>query len=184
MEYTQEFLTGLYGTYMGCPVMYQGSDGIPDPVFYDSTKDDYSFEFILTGLRKVYYGDYILYGKMVVDGETVEDIETSLSDTKLLLKPRLDISDTDAIDLCKIVHAGELLNDEWDLSVGSRDGDVIRIERWLLEDGQRYPLTDLILNLSNPEYKDYLRGYALDCGFAHLNSLIDAGLAIDKTTLK
>lgn len=165
MEYSREFLSKVYGAYLDtdCMLLYK-----------------VDFE---QGRRFPEYGRIVKAGKVIDEIEFIDGSNTDRIVCKMLLNRKDSISDEYAIDLCKIVHAGELLNDEWDLSVGGREGDVIRIERWLLEDGQRYPLTDLILNLSNPEYKDYLRGYNLDCGFAHLHSLIDSGFATDKSTI-
>lgn len=74
------------------------------------------------------------------------------------------------------------------------DGDAIYIAQnilgytegyheYFVETGKRYLSKNSNYMDTDREVIDYLRSRGYDCGYADIPSLIDAGLAIDKTTL-
>lgn len=171
MNYTNEFLARVYGAYMGCDVEYQGRDGRPDKYFIDTTKDDYNFQFRLSGFKgQDVFGDIILN-----TGELISDeAEADVKDCKLLLTLLSEITDEDAI---------EVASRQYD--------DAARFDRdYLVYEGR------LIVNEGTGEYHkqhllhcykdmvDYLRSKGYDCGYGEIPSLIDAGIAIKQTTNK
>lgn len=130
---------------------------------------EHSNEF-LAAMYGAYYGhkNYTMYNQVV----DLEDGFTELKgDSMLTLTPLSKITDEDAIEVAKVcAYFNGSDNHRADIgraiikNVTGKNGRI-----------KHYP--NIIKAF------DLLRSKGYDCGFRHIPSLIEAGLAIDKTTL-
>lgn len=196
MKHSIDFLTKVFASHIPGYVEYQGSDGRPDKIFYDSLKDDYSFRFKLTGLRNDPRRSYTLFGDIVDEvGEVVESgVEIDIKDGRLLLIPLSKITDEDAIEVAKIITGNNICQ-----IVEKRKGSILFYvdSSSSLDEGLQIELkfTDYVGRIAQyAQYQstclffyqrvvDFLRSRGYDCGYGEIPSLIEAGIAIDKTTL-
>lgn len=169
MKYSKEFLARVYGAYMGADV--QGKC-----VEYDFGMGGGDHHYTLVGRLVSVSTKEIIITDMTSDmGDTeVVDYEGA----KLLLTTLSAIADEDCFGLCKIIgFSGYDINPD---SAAHFDFNPDDVRDNLANAGEEF-LSGTFTETQKAI--DYLRSKGYDCGYAHINSLIESGLAIDKTTL-
>lgn len=181
MEHTNEFLSRMFAAYMGCEAKYSSDDSI----------------YTIGGVS-------ISEGMAQFEWSRNVDWWNITDETKLILSPLSAITDEHAIEVAKIVTKGYCRHfTEGQITFGRvdetkrigvfRNGAVDNIVS-ILPDGILYytPEHDIKstmgdLSVSNRVYfvpnaisaYDFLRSKSYDCGFQHIKSLIEAGLALN-----
>lgn len=123
---------------------------------YHNSKCVYTNEW---GMFKTFAHDYLWHNTTDVNA-------------KLLLTPLSEITDEDAIEVGKLIFLTESVDEP----------TIYRIKQVLGWVNPLYQLTNVMTIKGDVFIKiiDYLRSKCYDCGFAHIPSLISAGIAIKK----
>lgn len=116
---------------------------------------------------------------------------------KLILTPLSQIIDEDAIEVAKMCDNGfigkkqtSVRRSHGKLSITTNECDdvgVVRINVPPALFGVEFiheELSGFASGRLHQKTIDFLRSRGYDCGYAHISSLIEAGIAIDRTTLK
>jgi len=109
---------------------------------------------------------------------------------QLILTPLDKISDVDAVEVAKIAdknveykkgngHIAEITRYKV-VKSESKDKSYIGIDRYSGDTYYGYDPLPITASLYSIEQIDYLRSKGYDCGYANLNSLIAAGVAVEK----
>jgi hypothetical protein len=147
MEYTNEFLMGMFAAYMGCEVQSKTSG-------------------------KTYKTIGIRYKEscfIICTGYTASKDELHLYPKNLMpiLTPLSEISDDDAVEVAKICNGNETEKQFiLDFSIVKKGYQIGAPQKGIL---------------FTREVVDYLRSKKYDCGYLHISSLIEAGLAVKAT---
>ena len=147
-------------------------------------KDDVKYQY-----RPVLFGDWSGGTNPELSCESYSDWD----DIKLILTPLNKISDADAIEVAKIACAFDSDKHDWKLEIGERNENGISIQvasNWVIKIYDGHTITaEMCAGLYMPVLNiygitDFLRSKAYDCGYMHIPSLIQAGIAVDKTLIK
>jgi hypothetical protein len=152
MEHTNEFLRGMFAAYMGCGMAV----------------NDISYGYKSIGVISLSDNDNRVYMSST-NPQVIYDRSDSVAICKPILTPLSDITDEDGFAIVKM-YGGNLFK----LSSDSffqviKDSDCLR-----------YFIFNNVRELPQP-IVDYLRSKKYDCGYLHVSSLIEAGLAVKAT---
>jgi hypothetical protein len=156
MEYTNEFLMGMFAAYMGCEVQSKISG-------------------------KTYKTIGIRYKEscfIICTGYTASKDELHLYPKNLIpiLTPLSEISDDDAVEVAKIM---KIPQHERAKLFGCDENNYYTIGRHIRKEIIETCLVDVFY--LQGAVIDYLRSKKYDCGYLHISSLITAGLAVKAT---
>jgi len=166
MEHTNEFLRGMFSAYMGCEVEYKMV----------------TFQNIGLSFKGLFFDSRHLGGGIA---------EKPFKHCKPILTPISKISDEDAVEVAKIIYGDEFYKYTWEMSrhnspnfvcLNNIDDDDYSI---IFTVGKDYKHSICIeAFMPNNQHTtmfyvvDYLRSKKYDCGYLHISSLIEAGLAV------
>jgi hypothetical protein len=166
MEHTTQFLQGMFAAYMGCEITTK----------YDEDGKPYK-------TVGVSFDEGNLQVQMPDGGTDWWNIPIC----KLILTPLSEIADEDAIELAKIDDKNcdykfgnnrGFAPDEYRVIFNGTASFVERYYKGRYITGVSIPMTPSLLTI---EQIDYLRPKKYDCGYLHISSLIQAGLAVKAT---
>jgi hypothetical protein len=165
MEHTNKFLQGMFAAYMGCECeITEIQDG--------TTK---KIKSKMSGIvsERLHFDETGLF--------------VHFSKIKQILTPLSEIADEDAIELAKIDDKNcdykfgnnrGFAPDEYRVIFNGTASFVERYYKGRYITGVSIPITPSVLTI---EQIDYLRSKKYDCGYLHISSLIQAGLAVKST---
>lgn len=180
MKHDNQFLARCFGAYMGCEVKVHQDEDLPTTGY-------------LTGIHGEYEAEVqLIEGYHASEEPTYREYKW----TKLLLTPLSSISDEDAVDVAKLAYSLPLTRYPKSWVVRRSDRDFLYVESRRNDYSFQVDLVECSVDIfRNDEavtsgipvrhsvYIDYLRSKGYDCGYGHIPSLIESGIAIDKTTL-
>jgi hypothetical protein len=149
MEYTNEFLMGMFAAYMGCEVKDTRQNRIGNVNSINKTRVWY--EYMNNNVVKSPIQNFAFYGEI-----------------KPILTPLSEITDDDAIEVAKIAQCRYQAIES--IIIAGRELVTIYINR-----------QTNVSALSWCQIIDFLRSKHYDCGYLHIPSLIEAGLAVKAT---
>lgn len=150
MNVTNEFLSAMFAAYWPTEFMVKG-------VATDVEDwDGYSIEEIKRNGVTVFHNEHGCH-------------TFGYNEIVMALTPLSEISDEDAVEVCRMAGYGAK-------NVGKVIGIRIEERGWLRIEFENYVFAMSI----RPYIVDYLRSRHYDCGFMHIPSLINAGLAVKK----
>lgn len=100
----------------------------------------------------------------------------SISECQLILTPPSKITDKDAIDVARIYFGESFLAETNGLEL-----------KFLLRNGKKLSQNikyNFLVGCTWIQLTDYLRSKYYDCGYGSISSLIEAGIAVDKSKIK
>jgi len=154
MGHTTQFLQKMFDTYMGCEILDARQNIIGKSVSANTTRVWYEHEN--NKVVKSITQNFALYG-----------------DCKLVLTPLSEINDEDAVEVAKI--CGFEYNNSPDSNAYF---DLDGLRNFLVEDVFVLGNFGIINSVQLQRLIDYLRSKKYDCGYLHIPSLIEAGLAV------
>lgn len=154
MEHTNEFLQGMFAAYGGCKIQHTNISG---------------YSKIIKAMG--FYGTSLICGIYQTQVHSSNyNLETvDIARCKPILTPLSEITDEDAVEVGRIIGVIDKNCPIEDLSYWAGYTRKVYLNKHKYGSDRAYHVID------------YLRSKKYDCGYLHISSLIEAGLAIKDT---
>jgi hypothetical protein len=154
MEHTNEFLQGMFAAYMGCEVIVENKPNSSNNWIGDKT--------------------------CVLNAHILHIVSEGSFDIKLILTPLSETSDGDLIRILGWEHHKDIEIREKEVSIEGVFCSAFCTNSKGVPKAKGLT-SSLIFDCLPLRHTDYLRSKKYDCGYLHISSLIQAGLAVKST---